>query len=179
MNAAMEVPGQVSARRIGEDVVGLEVGVQVAQEAVGGLRAKVGFDAADGEVHMRQPPGGGIGLLAEDRNVGLLSAVGLDEAFGLNEHARRAAAGIVDAALIRLEHLDQQPHDATRREELAAELALSLGKLAEEVLVDAAERVAGFGAVVPEADVGDQVDQPLPSSPARCRDGRNRAAACP
>ena len=45
-------------RRIGEDVVGLEVGVQVAQEGVGGLRAEVGLDAADGEVHVRQPPGG-------------------------------------------------------------------------------------------------------------------------
>lgn len=46
-------------RRIGEDVVGLEVGVQVAQEAVGGLAAEVGLDAADGEVHVRQPPGRG------------------------------------------------------------------------------------------------------------------------
>ena len=148
-------------RRIGEDVVGLEVRVQVAQEAVGGLRAEVGLDAADGEVHVRQPPGGGVGLLAEDRDVGGLPAVGLDEAFRLHEHARRAAAGVVDAALVGFEHLDQQAHDAARREELAAELALGLGELAEEVLVDAAERVAGLGAVALEADVGDQVDQPL------------------
>ena len=90
-----------------------------------------------------------------------LPAVGLDEAFRLHEHAAGAAAGVVDAALVGLEHLDQQPHDAARREELAAELALGLGELAEEVLVDAAERVAGLGAVALEADVGDQVDQPL------------------
>ena len=135
--------------------------MQVAQEAVGGLRAKVGLDAADSQVHVRQPPGGRIGLLAEDRDVGLLPAVGFHEALGLHEHAGRAAAGVVDAALVRLEHLDQQPHDAARREELAAELALGLGELAKEVLVDAAERVAGFGAIAPEADVGDQVDQPL------------------
>ena len=54
-----------------------------------------------------------------------------------------------------------QPHDAARREKLAAELAFGLSELAEEVLVDAAERVAGFGAVALEADVGDQVYQPL------------------
>ena len=87
--------------------------------------------------------------------------MGFHEALGLHEHAGRAAAGVVDAALVGFEHLDQQPHDAARREELAAELALGLGELAEEVLVDAAERVAGFGAVALEADVGDQLDQPL------------------
>jgi hypothetical protein len=87
--------------------------------------------------------------------------VGLHEAFGLHEHAGRAAAGVVDAALVGFEHLDQQPHDAARREELAAELALGLGELAEEVLVDAAERVARLGAVALEADVGDQVDEAL------------------
>jgi hypothetical protein len=35
-------------RRIGQDVVGLQVGVQVAQERVGGLGADVGFDCVDG-----------------------------------------------------------------------------------------------------------------------------------
>ena len=132
--------------------------MQVAQEAVGGLRSEVGLDAADGEVHVRQPPRRRVGLLAEDRDVGLLPTVRLHEAFGLNEHTRRAAAGIVDAPLVGFEHLDEEPHDAARREELAAELALGLGELAEEVLVDAAERVAGFGATTLEADVGDQID---------------------
>jgi hypothetical protein len=80
-------------RRIGEDVVGLEVGVQVAQEGVGGLRAEVGLDAADGEVHVRQPPGGRVGLLAEDGDVGLLPAVGLDEALRLHEHAAEPQQG--------------------------------------------------------------------------------------
>src|SRR5205823_13908078 len=47
------------------------------------------------------------------------------------------------------------------REELAAQLPLGLSKLAEEVLIDAAEGVAGLGAVALEADIGDQVDQCL------------------
>ena len=65
---------------------------------------------------------------------------------------RRAAARVVVATLVGFEHLHQQAHDAAGREELAAELALGLGELAEEVLVDAAERVARLGAVALETD---------------------------
>ena len=60
--------------RIGEDEVGLEVGVAVVVEgvAVGDLAV----DAADGEVHLGQPPGGVVRLLAVDADVGLgLAAV--------------------------------------------------------------------------------------------------------
>ena len=76
--------------------------VVVEGVALGDLAA---VDAADGEVHARQAPGGVIRLLAVDRDVGLgLAAVAvplrvrLDELHGLHEHARRAAAGIVHPA---------------------------------------------------------------------------------
>ncbi|GIW55790.1 MAG: hypothetical protein KatS3mg082_2194 [Nitrospiraceae bacterium] len=61
-------------------------------------------DAADGEVHLRQPPGGVVRLLAVDRDVALrlpplpLPCVRADELHRLHEHAARAAAGVVDAA---------------------------------------------------------------------------------
>ena len=102
--------------------------MQVAQEGVGGLLAEVGLDAADGEVHVCQPPGGGVGLLAEDGDVGLLAAVRLDELLGLHEHAARAAAGVIDAPVVGFEHLDEQADDAARGEELAAELAFGLAR---------------------------------------------------
>jgi len=41
-------------------------GVLVVGEAVGGLFSEVEVDAADGHVHGRQPPGGGVALLAVD-----------------------------------------------------------------------------------------------------------------
>ena len=41
--------------RIGEDEVGLEVGEAVIVEGVAVLN--LALDAADGEVHLRQPPG--------------------------------------------------------------------------------------------------------------------------
>jgi hypothetical protein len=69
--------------------------------------------------------------------------MGLDELLRLHEHAARAAGGVEDAALIGLDHLDQQADDAFRRIELAALLALGGGELAQEVLVDAAQDVLG------------------------------------
>ena len=72
----------------------------------------------------------------------------------------RAAAGVVDAAPVGLEHLDQQAHDAAGGVKLAALLPLGAGELAEEVFVDAAEDVFGARLFAAEADVADVVDEP-------------------
>ena len=60
-------PVAVVEGRIGQHEVGLEVRVPVVVEgvAMGDLRV----DAADGEVHLGQPPGGVVGLLAVDGDV--------------------------------------------------------------------------------------------------------------
>ena len=113
--------------------------MEVAAEGVGVLGAEVGLDAAQGEVHHGEAAGGGVALLAVDADVAELAAVGFDELFRLHEHAAGAAAGIVDAAFVGREHLDEAAHDAVRRVELAAVLALGAGEAGEEVFVDAAE----------------------------------------
>ena len=51
-------------RRIGEDEVGLQVRVAVVVEGV--AVRDLPLDAADGEVHLRQPPGGVVRFLAVD-----------------------------------------------------------------------------------------------------------------
>jgi ATP phosphoribosyltransferase len=56
-------------------------------------------------------------------------------------HAAGAAAGIVDAAFVGSEHLDEEADDALRSVKLAASLAFGTGELAEKVLVNAAEDV--------------------------------------
>ena len=89
----------------------------------------------------------------------MLPAVRLDEFLALHEHAAGAAAGVVDAALVGREHLDQHPDDTRRRVELAAVLALGAGELREEVFVDAAEDVLGAVRRSAKADVADQVDE--------------------
>ena len=102
-------------------------------------------DPAYGQVHLREPPGRVVRLLPVDRDVtphlaavGVAGGVGADELDRLHEHARGAAAGIVDPSPVGLQHLDEQLNDAARRVELAALLALGAGELREEVLVDAA-----------------------------------------
>ena len=70
-----------------------------------------------------------------------------------------AAAGVVDAALVRFQHLHQELDDATRGVELAALLALGAGELGEEVLVHTSHHVFGAGLRVSNSDVGNQVDE--------------------
>jgi len=91
--------------RVGEDVVGAEVGVLDVAEGVGVFLADVRLDAADGEVHDGQAAGGGVALLAVDADVAEFAAVGLHEFFRLHEHAAGAAGGVVDAAFVGGEHL--------------------------------------------------------------------------
>jgi hypothetical protein len=85
--------------------------------------------------------------------------VGLDEVRRLDEKSAGAAGGIEDPALVGLEHLDQQPRHRAWREELAAAVALSAGELLDEVLVDAAEDVAGLLGAAAEADLGDRLHE--------------------
>ena len=108
--------------RIGQQVVRLEILVEVVVESISRRRPQVGVDAANGQIHLGQPPGGGVGLLTVDGDVANLPAVGFHELFGLHEHAARAAAGVVHAALVGLDHLDQQLHHALGRVELPAAL---------------------------------------------------------
>ena len=134
-------PVGVVEGRIGEDEVGAQIGMEIAPEGVGLLFAEIGFDAADGEVHHGEAARGGVALLAVDADVAEPAAVGFDEFFRLHEHATGTAAGIVNAAFVGSEHLDEESHDALRGVELAAFLSLSARESAEEVFVDAAEDV--------------------------------------
>src|SRR5207302_8904992 len=124
--------------RIGEDEVSAEIGMKIASEGVSLLFAKVGFDAAEGEVHHGETTRGGVALLTVDADVAELATVGFDEFFRLHEHAARTAAGIVHTAFVGSEHLDEEPHDALRSIELAAFLAFGAGEPAEEIFVNAA-----------------------------------------
>jgi len=103
--------------------------MQIAVETIGVLLAEVALNAANGEVHLRQPPGGVVRFLAVDADVADFATVGLDELFRLNKHAAGTAAGVIDAAFIRRKHFDKQAHDTTRRIELAALLTLGAGEL--------------------------------------------------
>src|SRR5439155_18402476 len=133
--------------------------MEIAPEGVRLLFAEIGFDAADGEVHHGEPAGGGVALLTVDADVAELAAVSFDEFFRLHEHAAGPAAGIVNAAFVGREHLDEETHNALRSVELAAFLAFGAGELAEEVFVDAAEDVFRAVRLVAHADRADEIDE--------------------
>ena len=146
-------------RRIGEDVVEAQVLQFVLVEAALVVPADVGVDAAHREVHLGEPPRRVVDLLPVDGDVADPPAVAFDEFLRLHEHAAGAAAGVVDAALVGFEHLDQHAHDRAGRVELAAALAFGAGEPAEEIFVDAAEDVLRLVARLAHRDAGDQVDQ--------------------
>ena len=163
---ALAAPRFLIELRVGEYAVGAQVGVAVFVKTV--AARDVAAHGADGEVHSGQPPGGVVGFLPVDGDfpdgaafVFIAAAgAGADEFGGLNEHAGRAAAGVIDAPAIGLEHFDEQPNDGARGVELAAALALRAGEALQEVLIDAPEDVARSRVRAAHADVAYQVDEP-------------------
>ncbi len=104
--------------------------------------AHVAFEAVHGEVHAREGDGRADFFVAVNGELArrVFPMLG-DEARALHEHAARAAGRIEDAAVIRLQHFDDEADDAGGRVKFAALRALGAGEFAEEVFVDAAEGV--------------------------------------
>src|SRR5438132_220053 len=104
-------------------------------KSIGVVRAEIGLDPTNRQVHLGQLPRRRVRLLTEDRDVADPAAVLTDELLALDEHPARAAAWVVHAPLVGLDHLDQQPDNASGRVELAPLLSLGARELAQEVLV--------------------------------------------
>src|SRR5690349_1441202 len=156
---AFAAPIAVVERRIGEDEIGFEVLVGVVVKGTFAVPGDIGLDAADGEVHFAEAPGGLVGFLAVDAEVGAAAAVGFDEFFGLDEHAAGAAARVIDAAFVRLDHFDEELDDGLRGVEFATLFAFGGSELAEEVFVHAAKNILGAAFLVSEADGADEIDE--------------------
>lgn len=127
-------------------------------KAVDVMGAVVGVNAADSQLHLGQPPGGVVQLLAGDGDVPDPPAVGLDELFRLNKHPRGTPVGVVDPPPVGPEHLRQDLYDAAGGVELAAVVALGARERAEEVLADPS-KVPGLVVAVSEVEVGGKVCQ--------------------
>jgi len=130
-------------------------------EAVRRAFAEVVFDTTDGHVHRRQFPGGAVFFLSVDGDgVGGVALMGADEALGLDEEAAAAHRRVVHAAVVRLEHGDDEADDGFGGEVLAAAFAFGEGKAAEKVFVYVAEDVFGAEcAVGVEAVFGEELDE--------------------
>ena len=162
--------------RIGQDVVGPQVGVAIVAEAVAVLN--LALDAPDCQVHPSHAPCRVVRLLPVDGDVAtgpaavaVAGGVCADELHRLDEHARRAAAGVVHAALVGLQHFHQEPHDRARGVELAPLTALCQCELLQEVLVDVAQHVRGACLFPAHFDVANEVDDLTQASLIQCRSG--------
>ena len=113
----------------------------ILEEGIRRHITEVGGNAADGQVHLGQLVGGGGLFLAVDGDVFLVALVAFHKLHGLHEHAAGAAAGVVDLAVVGLDHFRQQVNHALGGIELPAALAFGGGEFAEEVFVDAANDV--------------------------------------
>src|SRR5690606_20690806 len=162
-------------RRVGHDKVGAQVRVLVVEEGVGVLLAEVEVDAADGHVHGRQLPGGGVGFLAVYGDVlllfggvvVLLLGVLFNELVAGDKEAAGTHGRVVHAAGVGLEHFHDQGDDALGGVVLATLLALGQRELAQEVFIDMAEDVLAVQVQLfaveygpGKGGVGEGVDQP-------------------
>ena len=147
--------GEVKGR-VRHDEIRPQGGVLVVQEGIRRILAQIRLNAADGKVHLGQLPGGGVGILAIDRDILNIAAVVLDKLGRLDKHTARAAAGVIHPPAEGLEHLHQGPNHAGRREELAAPLALLRGKHGQTVFIGAAQNIL-LAAAVDHLNVGEQV----------------------
>ena len=153
------MPVGIIERRVGQNELGLEVFVEIAPEGVGLLGTEVGLNAANGQIHYGQASGGGIALLAVNGNVADAPAMGFHKFLRLHEHATGTTAGIVNAALVRREHPDQETDDTIGRIELTAVLALGAGEHGEEVFVDPPQNVLRAIFFIAQTDGANDVDQ--------------------
>ncbi len=111
---------------------------------VGDRFLDIAFQAVHGEVHRGQADGGGVLFQAvESELLGGVLVPPLDHPSALHEHATRAAGRVQHRAAGRFDDVGDQRDQRHRGEELAAVVGLLVGKLGQEVFVDAAKDIPG------------------------------------
>ena len=118
--------------------------------------AQVGLDTPDGQIHLRQLPGGGVGILAKYGDFIEIPAVALHKFGRLDKHTAAAAAGVVDPAVVGLQDLHQRSYHAGGRIEFSGLLALLGCKLGQTVFVGAPQNVLA-APLLDHLDIGKEV----------------------
>ena len=128
---------------VGEDVIGFEVRMEVAVEGIGVFRAKVVSMPRMARFILARRQVVGLDSCRRRRGRLMRPPCAWKKFLGLDEHAAGAAAGVVNAAFVGGEHLDQDADNGAGGVELAAFFAFRTGKLTEEIFIDAPEDIAG------------------------------------
>ena len=144
-------PPQFSA----SDVLGVGQGVVVPEVCVS--------DAMQQHVHLRDRPGGPVVLLPGEDEVGGVAAVVGHMVAGIDQHAARARARVVDRhALLWIHEAHHELDDRAGRVELTALLPGRVGEVTDQVLVGGAKQVGEFKVLVAQPILREVVDEVTP-----------------
>ncbi len=168
-------PVAVVEGRIGNYVIGFQVLVCIVEKAAFIVPLHIAaVDSTDGQVHLCQPPGGLVALLAVNGDiVGRVEGVVRleaaftfimilmmkDEFLTLHKHATAATARVEYSAFVRLKHFNQKFYDAGRCIELPAFFSFCHGKLSKEVFVHPTQNVFALCFLCSQGGGANQVDQ--------------------
>ena len=128
-------------RRISHDEVGLQILVLVVMEGIGSHFAQVTGYTTNSQVHLCQLIRGVSIFLTINRDITLITMMGLDKLHALNKHTARTTTGVVNLTAIRLNHLCYQVNDGLWRVVFTFTLSLGYSKLSKEVLIHTAHQV--------------------------------------
>jgi len=89
--------------------------------------------------------------------ISIARGVSIDEFDRLNKHPGGAATGVIDAALERLNHLNQQADNATRGIKFTTFFPLGAGKTAQKVFINPAQDVLRASVFIADLYIVDEV----------------------
>ena len=116
-------------------------------------------------VHLRDGPDGAVEFLAEQVGLAAVLTVLVDIFLGSNQHAARAAAGVVDiVSQSRLEQMNHQTHNRAWCIELTAFLAGRVSELGDQVFVGCPKQIGEFEVTIAQThltEVGNELAQLL------------------
>jgi hypothetical protein len=93
-----------------------------------------------------------IFILAGNGYIFKAAFMGFNKLLALDKNSARTAAGVINSAALRFNHLNKDSNNTSRSIELAAALALRVCELPEEILVHSAEHVFTAALFIPKAD---------------------------
>ena len=157
INEFIRAPAGEIEWRICHNKVCLELRVAIVKERVRIKLAEVGFNTANGKIHLRHLPCGRVGVLTKDGNLVDVAAVVFDEFCGLNEHTARAAAWVINTPIERLQYFNKCTHNTRGSIELTGKLAFLFGKLGETVFVCTTENVLAIP-MLDHLNVGEEIN---------------------
>ena len=134
-------------RRIGQHVIGAQIGMLIVEKRVGGFASQIEVDAANHEVHRHQTPRRVVAFLPVNRDVlfarlVMFGLVAFNKLFRLHEHSARTAARVVNASRMWRQNLHEYSNHRFGRVKLAAFLTFRAGELSQKILVNLTQNIA-------------------------------------